>query len=380
MLKNQTLFTMNKIKVVTVVGTRPEIIRLSRVIDILDKYTDHILIHTGQNFDYELRDIFFADLSLRKPDYQLNLKTTSTITNIALILNEVDKILRKELPKAFVVLGDTNSSISSYVAKRLKIPIFHIEAGNRCYDQRVPEEINRKIVDHISDVNITYSEIAKQNLIRENIDPDKIFKIGSPLHEVFNFYYPKIKKSEIIKRLNIKKKKYFLLSVHREENVDNEKNIEKLYKLLCKLDGRKSEKIVFSTHPRTKNKLQKFDLNKLSNILFLKPFNYTDYANLQMNAKMVLSDSGSLTEESSIMKFPAINLRSTNERQEGMSFGSAIMTKFDYDKINLLINFFEKNKQINSVNEYYSPNFSVIFFKVLVSYIDYIQEYIWKNN
>jgi UDP-N-acetylglucosamine 2-epimerase (non-hydrolysing) len=296
------------------------------------------------------------------------------------LIGAVDEVLETIAPDALLVLGDTNSCLSVIPAKRRKIPVFHMEAGNRCFDERVPEEINRRIVDHTADINMPYSSIAREYLLREGLSPDTVIKTGSPLFEVLSFYRPKIDVSDVLARLKIKPREYFLISCHREENVDNHINIEKLYKLLLKLNDRKSEKIVFSTHPRTKDKLKKFNLNKLSNILFLKPFNYTDYANLQMNAKIVLSDSGSITEESSIMKFPAINLRSTNERQEGMSFGSAVMTRFDHDKIDLLINFFEKNKNINSVNEYYSPNFSVIFFKVLVSYIDYIQEYIWKNN
>ena len=364
-----------KIKIVTVAGTRPELIRLSRVIDILDKNLKHVLIHTGQNYDYELNEIFFKDLSIRKPDYQLKIKNETPVGGISSTLKEVDIILRKEKPDAFLVLGDTNSCLSAYSAKRLKIPVFHIEAGNRCYDQRVPEEINRKIIDHLSDINITYSEIAKQNLLRENFDPDKIFKIGSPLGEVFNFY-----KLKILKKNNLTKKKYFLLSVHREENIDSDTNINKLITLLRKLNEEYSEKIIFSTHPRTMLKLNKFNLKNLNRIQFLKPFSYTDYMFLQKNAKMVLSDSGSITEEASILGFDAINLRSTNERQEGMSFGTVPMSGFEFEKIQILINFLEKNKHTNFVNDYISPNFSMIFFKILISYIDYIKEYTWKKK
>ena len=375
------LLVMNKkIKIVTVAGTRPELIRLSRVIDILDKNLKHVLIHTGQNYDYELNEIFFKDLSIRKPDYQLKIKNETPVGGISSTLKEVDIILRKENPDAFLVLGDTNSCLSAYSAKRLKIPVFHIEAGNRCYDQRVPEEINRKIIDHLSDINITYSEIAKQNLLRENFDPDKIFKIGSPLGEVFNFYKLKILKSNVLKKNNLTKKKYFLLSVHREENIDSDININKLIILLRKLNEEYSEKIIFSTHPRTMLKLNKFNLKNLNRIQFLKPFSYTDYMFLQKNAKIVLSDSGSITEEASILGFDAINLRSTNERQEGMSFGTVPMSGFEFEKIQILINFLKKNKHTNFVNDYISPNFSMIFFKILISYIDYIKEYTWKIN
>ena len=369
-----------KIKIVTVVGTRPELIRLSRVIDTLDKNLDHILIHTGQNFDYELNEIFFKDLSIRLPNYQLKIKNKTPVNGISETLKEVDLILRKEKPDAFLILGDTNSCLSAYTAKRLKIPVFHIEAGNRCYDQRVPEEINRKIIDHLSDINITYSEIAKQNLLRENFDADKIFKIGSPLQEVFLFYKKKILRSSVLKKNNLTKNKYFLLSVHREENIDSDKKVNELINLLQEIDNNYSEKIIFSTHPRTMKKLENFDLKSLKNIKFLKPFSYTDYMFLQKNAKIVLSDSGSITEESNILGFKAINLRSTNERQEGMEVGAVPMAGFHYQKIKILINFLEKNKRIKTITDYISPNFSKIFFKILISYIDYIKEYTWKKQ
>ena len=373
---------MKKIKILTAVGTRPEIIRLSRTIDFLNKNTNHKLIHTGQNYDDELNKIFFKDLGLRNPDFKLNIKGKSLMESISKILSEVDKILEKEKPDAFLILGDTNSCLAAYCAKRRKIPIFHIEAGNRCYDQRVPEEINRKIIDHISDINITYSDIAKDNLLRENISPDKIFKIGSPLYEVFDFYKNKILKSKILNKYKLKKNNFYLVSVHREENLDNDKNLLNFINLLEYLNQRDNKKTIVSTHPRTMNKIKNLKLKEMKNIYFAKPFSYTDYCNLQINSKVVLSDSGSITEESNIMKFNAINLRTTNERQEGMSVGAVAMTHFNTDKINNLINFFEVNKinNFDKIQDYYSPNFSKIFYKILLSYSDYVNEYTWKKN
>lgn len=373
---------MKKIKILTAVGTRPEIIRLSRTIDFLNKNTDHKLIHTGQNYDDELNKIFFKDLGLRNPDFKINIKKKSLIESISEILKEVDRILEKEKPDAFIILGDTNSCLTAYCAKRRKIPIFHIEAGNRCYDLRVPEEINRKIIDHISDINITYSDIAKENLLRENISPDKVFKIGSPLYEVYNFYKNKISKSKILNKYKLKKNNFYLVSVHREENLDSDKNLLNFVNLLEYLDQRDKNKIIVSMHPRTMNKLKKLKLKEMKNTHFAKPFSYTDYCNLQINSNVVLSDSGSITEESNIMKFNAINLRTTNERQEGMSVGAVAMTHFNTDKINNLINFFETNNVNNfdKIEDYYSPNFSKIFYKLLLSYTDYVNEYTWKKN
>ena len=371
---------MKKLKVITAIGTRPELIRLSRVIDLLDKNLNHILVHTGQNYDYELNQIFFKDMSLRKPDFQIKIKNNTPISAISQILFEVDKIIIKEKPDAFLILGDTNSSLSAYCAKRMKVPIFHIESGNRCYDERVPEEVNRKIIDHISDINITYSDIARDNLIRENIHPDKIFKIGSPLDEVYNFYKPKILKSKILREYKLKKNNYFLISVHREENLDTSVNLNKFIKLLNYFNKRGKEKILVTTHPRTMNKIKNLKINNMKNIIFSKPFSYTDYSNLQINSKIVLSDSGSITEEASILKFSAINLRTTNERQEGMSFGTVPMAHFDIDNIERLINFLMKNKDKTQVFDYNCPNFSKIFYNILLSYIDYVKEYTWKIN
>ena len=368
------------IKVVTVVGTRPEVIRLSRVINYLDKNLNHILVHTGQNYNYELNEIFFQDLKLKKPKYKIKTKAKSSVSTISEILTQVEKILIKEKPNAFLVLGDTNSCLSAYCAKRLKIPIFHIEAGNRCYDLRVPEEINRKIIDHLADINITYSEIAKQNLLRENISADKVFKIGSPLDEVFNYYREKIYKSNILKKLRIEKDDYYLVSVHREENIDINKNFKKFINFLSYIDAdTKVKKIIVSTHPRTLKKIQKIKIKRFKKIIFAKPFSYTDYSSLQINSKLVFSDSGSITEETSLLKLKSINLRNTNERQEGMEYGIVPMAHFDIVKINNLIKYLTKTNQFNnSVEDYKSQDFSRAFYNILVSYIDYVKEYTWK--
>jgi len=372
---------MKKLKIITILGTRPEIIRLSKLIKLLDKEVDHKLLHTGQNYDYELNQIFFNDLGIKKPKFQLSVKKNkSAVENISKILSNVEKIFIKERPDAVIVLGDTNSCLSAYTAKRLKIPIFHIEAGNRCYDQRVPEEINRRIIDHISDINVTYSERAKENLLRENISPDTIFKIGSPLYEVYQSYSKEINKSEILKKLSLEKEKYFLISVHREENLDNKNNFDKFLNLLFYLEKRNKEKIIVSTHPRTIKKLKKIEIKRFTKIVFAKPFSYTDYCSLQMNSKIVFSDSGSITEEANIMNFKAINLRNTNERQEGMNHGAVPMVHFNIERIENLIQYFENKKsETDTIKDYVSPNFSKIFYNILISYIDYVNQNTWKK-
>lgn len=366
-------------KTITVVGTRPELIRLSIVLQILNKNIKNILVHTGQNFDYELNKIFFDEMNIQKPDYQINLKNNSPHSAISKIFIEIEKIILKEKPDAFIVLGDTNSCLSAYCAKRYKIPVFHIEAGNRCYDLRVPEEINRKIIDHIADINLTYSEIAKQNLLRENIDPDKVFNIGSPLYEVYNYYKKRILKSDILKKLKLKQNDYFLVSVHREENVENYYNFKNFLNMLNYLWQKYKKKIIVSTHPRTMKKVKSIkNLNK--NIIFSKPFSYFDYSKLQINSKLVLSDSGSISEESSIMGFNAINLRSTNERQEAIEYGVVGMSHFNLEIIQNLINLENQKHSKEIVNDYKSKNFSKIFLKILFSYKNYVKEYTWKEK
>ena len=366
-------------KTITVVGTRPELIRLSMVLKTLNKHIKNVLVHTGQNFDYELNKIFFDEMKIQKADYQINLKNSSPNITISKIFIEIEKIIFKEKPDAFIVLGDTNSCLSAYCAKRFKIPIFHIEAGNRCYDQRVPEEINRKIIDHISDINVTYSEIAKQNLLRENIDPDKVFNLGSPLYEVYNYYKKNILKSNILKKLKLKQNEFFLVSVHREENIENNLNFKNFINFLNFLYKKYKKKIIVSTHPRTMKKV-KLLKNFEKNIVFLKPFSYFDYSKLQINSKLVFSDSGSISEESSIMGFNAINLRSTNERQEAMEYGVVGMSHFDFDVIENLINLENKKYSKEIVNDYKSKNFSKIFLKILLSYKNYVKEYTWKEK
>ncbi len=374
--KKQIHTNMNKktkIKVALVLGTRPEIIRLSEVIKKLKNNLNLILIHTNQNYDFNLNNIFFKDLDLPKPNYSFDLKKKNLSNQISEILVNTEKVLLKEKPDAFVVLGDTNSALSAYVAKRLKIPIFHIEAGNRSYDPNVPEEINRKIVDHLSDINIVYSTLSKENLIKENFGLDRIFHLGSPLYEVYKKNTKLISNSKILKKLNITKNNYILVSIHRDENLEIKNNFIKVIKLLDFLN-KKKEKIIFSTHPRTQKKIKK----KYKNILFHKPFSYSEYNLLQINAKIVLSDSGSLTEESSIMKFKSINLRSSYERQEGMKKGISPMINFDINKIQNMIAYYEKvSRGLEELDEYKAPNFSDNFYKILISYIDYVNKYVW---
>ena len=372
---------ISKIKVMTIVGTRPELIRLSRVISKLDTNMNHILVHTGQNYDYELNEIFFEDLDIPRPNYLLNIDTTSLGTVLGDTLIKIEPIIENERPDAVLILGDTNSAIASIIVKRKHIPIYHMEAGNRSFDLNVPEEINRKIIDHLSDVNLTYSEIAKNNLIKENIHPDKIFKIGSPLDEVYNFYKDKIHSSKILEKFKLKKNNYYLISVHREENIDTIKNLEKFVSLLKYLNKSKNEKVIVTTHPRTMKRLKLLKLKNMKNVILSKPFSYTDYACLQQNSKIVLSDSGSITEESSILNFSAINLRSTNERQEGMSYGTVPMVHFDLNIIRNVINFSLKNhKNKRKILDYESPDFSKVFYNILISYIDYVKKYTWKLN
>ena len=313
---------LSKVKVAVIVGTRPEIIRLSSTIKKLEKYTDLSLIHTGQNYDYELNNIFFKDLELSEPKYYLNAAGKNSAETIGKVIIESDKILEKIKPDALLVLGDTNSCLSVIPAKRKKIPIFHMEAGNRCFDLRVPEEINRKIVDHTSDVNLTYSNIAREYLIKEGIPHDFIIKVGSPMYEVINSYRSKFESSKILDNLNLKNKNFFLISIHREENIDNKKNLFKIIDIIQSLYENYKIPIIVSTHPRTNKRLSGCNVIFNDNVKFLKPFCFTDYINLQMNALLVISDSGTISEESSILDFDAVNLRETHERPEAMEEGS----------------------------------------------------------
>jgi UDP-N-acetyl-L-fucosamine synthase len=344
----------------TILGTRPEIIRLSRVMALLDKYTNHILVHTGQNYDYELNEIFFNELEIRKPDYFLQVDVSSLGAAVGDIMRKSEDVLRKERPDALVVLGDTNSCLSAYMAKRLHIPIFHMEAGNRCFDQNVPEETNRKIIDHIADFNLVYTEHARRHLLSEGLPHDRIYLTGSPMKEVLDYYKPKIDNSESLKQLNLRSKEYFLVSVHREENVDNETNLLKILETLNQLSEIYKIPVIVSTHPRTRKRIEAlngYSSNKL--ISFMKPFGFIDYVHLQQNAKCVLSDSGTISEESSILSFPAISLRQSMERPEAQDAGTIILTGFDTDVVLRSIDLNIKEFELNPAYKNIAPDYCI---------------------
>ena len=369
---------MKKLKVMTIVGTRPEIIRLSRVIVSLDDHCDHILVHTGQNYDYELNEIFFQDLKIRKPDHFLNAAGKNTAETISKIIFESDAILDKESPDAVLLYGDTNSCLSVISAKRKQIPIFHMEAGNRCFDQRVPEEINRKIVDHLSDINLPLSEHARDYLISEGIKPETIIKIGSPMKEVINANMNLIETSKILAKLKLTPKKYFVVSIHREENVDYKKNFEKLLSSINEIEKVFKMPIFISTHPRTEKKLKLMNYKNLSkNITFAKPYGFHDYIKLQMNAFCTISDSGTITEEASILSFPAITIRQAHERPEGMDEGTLIMSGLDKDRIMQSIKVVTENRCTKIVQDYNVDNVSDKILKIILSYTDYINRTVW---
>ncbi len=368
-------------KIITVVGTRPEIIRLSEIIKQLDYNFNHILVHTNQNFDYQLKKIFYGQFKIKYPKYDLSIKEKTSVKTISQILIKVEEIIIKEKPDAFFILGDTNSALSSIVAKKHKIPIFHYEAGNRCYDQRVPEEINRKIVDHISDINLTYSNFARENLLKEGLNRSKVIKIGSPLKEVIKANYEKISSSKILEKLNLEKNKYFVFSFHREENVDDKLKLQKFVKLLNKLSSSKKEKIVLTLHPRTaKNLLRnKFKLNK--KILVKKPFGFFEYIKLQINSKITFSDSGSLPEEASILGLKAICLRDTHERQESSVIPSVVMSELNFKQINLAINVLLRSKKKTKIlDDYNNEDISNKIPKIITSYTSIIKKKVWKRK
>ncbi|MCO5235643.1 MAG: UDP-N-acetylglucosamine 2-epimerase (non-hydrolyzing) [Chitinophagaceae bacterium] len=375
-----------KLKVITVVGTRPEIIRLSRVLTKLDESEaiDHILVHTGQNYDYELNQVFFEDLELRKPDYFLNAAGTNATTTVGQILINIDPILEKEKPDAFLVLGDTNSCLCAIPAKKRKIPVFHMEAGNRCFDQRVPEETNRKIVDHISDINLTYSDIAREYLLREGLPPDRIIKTGSPMYEVLHHYMPKISRSDILKKLSLEKEKYFVVSAHREENINTEKNFNNLVKSLNTIAEAFHLPVIVSTHPRTRNMIKEKAIIFNELIKLQKPFGLSDYLCLQINAQAVLSDSGTISEESSILNFPALNIREAHERPEAMEEASVMMTGLNPERILQGLQQLEhqdrENRNFRLVADYSMPNVSEKVVRIIISYTDYINRVAWQNH
>jgi UDP-N-acetyl-L-fucosamine synthase len=377
---------IKKLKVISVVGTRPEIIRLSRVLSKLDESDaiEHILVHTGQNYDYELNQIFFDDLGLKKPDYFLNAAGKNASETIGRIIINFDPILEKELPDALLVLGDTNSCLCAIPAKKRHIPIFHMEAGNRCFDQRVPEETNRKIVDHISDVNLTYSSIAREYLLKEGLSPDRVIKTGSPMYEVLHHYLPKIEASEILAKEELSKKGYFVVSAHREENISSEKSFTNLVKALNNVADYYKMPIIFSTHPRTKKMIEEKNVVFNPLIRLEKPYGLSDYIALQMNAKAVLSDSGTISEESSILNFPALNIREAHERPEAMEEASVMMVGLNPERIMQgllqLEGQYKGDRVFREVADYSMPNVSDKVVRIIISYIDYIKRVVWSEN
>ncbi|WGF92206.1 non-hydrolyzing UDP-N-acetylglucosamine 2-epimerase [Aequorivita marisscotiae] len=377
---------MKKLKVMTVVGTRPEIIRLSRVIAALDasEAIEHILVHTGQNYDYELNEVFFEDLGLRKPDHFLNAAGTNATTTAGQILINIDPVLEEVNPDAFLVLGDTNSCLCAIAAKKRRIPIFHMEAGNRCFDQRVPEETNRKIVDHVSDINLTYSDIAREYLLREGLPADRIIKTGSPMFEVLNHYLSQIEASEVLIKLNLEKHKYFVVSAHREENISSEKNFKGLIDSLNTIAEQYDYPVIVSTHPRTRNMIEKKKAETHSNIQFLKPLGFHDYNALQKNSYAVLSDSGTISEESSILNFRALNIRDAHERPEAMEEASVMMVGLNTDRIlqglvQLQTQNLDPERNFRRVADYSMPNVSEKVVRIIISYTDYIKRTVWSE-
>jgi len=372
-------------KVITIVGTRPEIIRMSRVIDKLDRFTEHILVHTGQNYDYELNKVFFDELGIRRPDYFLEAALASASATIGNIIIRIDEVLEKEQPDALLVLGDTNSALAVIPAKKRKIPIFHMEAGNRCFDQRVPEEINRRIVDHTSDINMPYSSIAREYLIREGFPPEQIIKTGSPMFEVLQYYQEKISGSDALERLGLTPQRYFLVSTHREENVDAENRLRKIAGILSSLAEKYQFPIILSTHPRTQKRLDAYAIQLHPLVQALKPLGFLDYVKLQENAYCVISDSGTISEESSILNFPAINLRDAHERPEGMEEAVVIMTglsgKRVLESVPVAVSMKRGNERsIPLVQDYSAPGVSDKVVKIILSYTDFVKRRVWYQN
>jgi UDP-N-acetyl-L-fucosamine synthase len=377
---------MKKLKVMSVVGTRPEIIRLSRVLAILDKHCDHILVHTGQNYDYELNQIFFEDLDVRKPDYFLNSAdgNASAANIIGNIISAVDGVLAQVRPEAMLVLGDTNSCLSVIPAKRRKVPIFHMEAGNRCFDQRVPEETNRRIVDHTADINLTYSAIARDYLLREGLPPDQVIKTGSPMYEVLHYYLPQIKASDSLQQLGLTAEQYFVVSAHREENIEPEKSFAKLVAILNAVAEDYGLPVVVSAHPRTQKRVDTTGAQFHPLVRLMKPLGFHDYVNLQMHAKAVLSDSGTINEESSILNFPALNLREAHERPEGMEEAAVMMVGLEVNRVRQGLTILSSQprgaeRTLSLVADYSVPNVSDKVLRIILSYTDYVKRVVWKE-
>lgn len=375
------------LKVMTVVGTRPEIIRLSRTIEKLDRYCEHVLVHTGQNYDYELNEVFFSDLGIRKPDHFLEAAGGTPAETIAQVIMNVDKVIEQTRPDALLILGDTNSCLAAVAAKRRKVPIFHMEAGNRCFDFRVPEEINRRIVDHTSDINLTYSQIARDYLLRENLPPDQVICTGSPMREVIEHYRDGIEASTILKTQGLTPGHYFVVSSHREENVDSPANLERLLTLLNALAEQYDEPVIVSTHPRTRKRLEQMGgavAQMNSKVQFMKPFGFLDYIHLQTRARAVLSDSGTITEESSILNFPALNLREVHERPEGVEEAAVMMVGLDVSRVMDAMRILEdqprdQQRLLRLVNDYAPDNVSDKVLRIIMSYTDFVNRKVWKK-
>jgi len=375
---------MNKLKLMTVVGTRPEIIRLSRVMQACDKYFDHIIVHTGQNYDYELNEIFFTDLGIRKPDHFLNAAGATGAETIGNVIIGVDKVLEEVQPEALLVLGDTNSCMAVIPAKRRKIPTFHMEAGNRCFDMRVPEEINRRIVDHTADINLTYSTIARDYLLAEGLPADLVIKTGSPMFEVLNHYKAKIEASDILETLGLKEQQYFIVSAHREENINSEQNFLDLVDMLNAVAEKYQFPVIVSTHPRTRNRIEELNIEFHPLVQLLKPLGFSDYNKLQLSAKAALSDSGTINEESSILNFPALNLRQAHERPEGMEEAAVMMVGLTAKRILQGLDILDsqargEDRSLRLVDDYSMPNVSEKVVRIILSYTDYVNRVVWKK-
>lgn len=374
------------LKVMTIVGTRPELIKMSRVIAELDRHVKHLLVHTGQNYDYELNGLFFEDLGIRKPDYFLEAVGDNAAQTIARVIEKSDAILEKEKPDAVLLYGDTNSCLAVIAAKRRKIPVFHMEAGNRCFDQRVPEELNRKVLDHLSDINLVLTEHARRYLIAEGIRPETIIKTGSHMQEVLEYYMPQIKKSDILNQLGLKSNQFFIVSAHREENIDSPQNMQDMIQTLNVLAQEYKVPVIVSTHPRTKKKLDSMELGKLDSLVqFLKPFGFCDYIKLQMEALCVVSDSGTISEEGSLLNLPAVTIRNAHERPEGMDVGTLIMSGLKKDRVldavGVIIAQHDKSKQVmHPVADYEGGPVSKQILRIVLSYTDYINRTVWRNS
>jgi UDP-N-acetylglucosamine 2-epimerase (non-hydrolysing) len=373
-----------KLKVMTVVGTRPEIIRLARIMAVLDQETEHVLVHTGQNYDYELNQIFFEELQIPKPRHFLGAAGQTPMETIGAVITLIDPVIRDERPDALLVLGDTNSCLAAIVAKRRKIPVFHMEAGNRCFDDRVPEEINRRIVDHVADINMTYSDLAREYLLREGLPPERVIKMGSPMFEVLTHYRPKIMASTVLERLELQPGRYFVVTAHREENVDDIQNVNGLITILNQIAEKFGFRVIVSTHPRTRKRIDGLGATFSPLVEFHKPFGFLDFIKLQIAAKAVLSDSGTITEESSVLNFPALNIRQAHERPEGMEEGSVMLVGLNPERVFQGLAVLENQpsgteRLLRVVRDYDIPNVSHKVLRVIISYTDYVNRVVWRK-